>query len=61
MGWVDQWLKGGYAETIAVIEGLLAAGFLALFARVDLVFSIAGGLALTALLWYLAGYRDKDV
>ncbi|MFW6089678.1 MAG: hypothetical protein ACODAB_07990 [Gemmatimonadota bacterium] len=54
-----KWLRGGYAETMAAIEGLLAVGFLMLVLDVGLALAVAVGAAVTAGLWIAAADRDK--
>jgi hypothetical protein len=55
-----KWLKGGYAETMAAIEGLLAVGFLMLVLDAALPLAVALGAALTAALWIAAADREKE-
>jgi hypothetical protein len=58
--WAGTWLKGGYAETLAVIEGLLAVGFLTLFVGWPVKYALVMAGVLVLLLWYAAGRRDKN-
>jgi putative (di)nucleoside polyphosphate hydrolase len=55
-----EWLRAGYGETLAVLNGLLTIGLLLAWQRTPLI--AAGlGLALGAVLWKMAGSRGRHV
>lgn len=57
--WSGRWLRGGYAETFGIMEGMLLTAFLVFAKRIDPSQAAAAGLGLAALLWWCASRRTK--
>jgi len=57
--WRARWLRAGYAETLAVLDGMLLAALLAAGPGLGRAGSAISGLALTTGLWAFASVRKK--
>lgn len=57
--WGSRWLRGGYAETFAVMDGMLLTAFLVLAGGMDPCAAVAG-VALAVFLWWCASPRAKQ-
>ena len=56
----SRWLRGGYGETFAVMDGMLLGAFLVLARRVDPLPASVAAVALALVLWWYVGQRTKQ-
>jgi putative (di)nucleoside polyphosphate hydrolase len=55
-----KWLKGGYAETVGVFDGILLTAMLLLIVPLGKWIAVAAGTSLATLLWAVATIRKKE-
>lgn len=56
----EEWFRGGYAETMAVLEGIIVAVLVWAYNPLFKVGAIFCGLILTVVLWWVAAQREKS-
>jgi len=57
--WGGKWLRGGYAETIATVEGMLLSALLVVLFSMALPLAVGLGVGLTVVMWVFASPRKK--